>query len=258
MESPLIIQYKKIDYNQSLYEDDVLNEKDEKNIDYISKLLISDSAFIEEKASIYRNLSSALSSLMLKDNDSIKEYFDNNRIFFEKETETNLFNLNYKVSIDSTDITDVNKANAVFDAMLTKRTPMFTWLLCHTDFDDGMSNGLIEEVESYIKRNKYVTITWLHSIYSQNQQNQNILAGLLRIIGMTIKTEDSDKLLTMVISGLTANSSKTQEAALMVIEEWRTKNCWDALKNRTFNSQWISNYAKIVEQELKKEIVNGN
>ena len=176
----------------------------------------------------------------------------------QKEVITSKHNLANKISIDSTDIDDINKANSVFDSMLRKRTPMFIWTLCHTDFEDGVSNCIIDEVESYLKKNKYVTITWLHSLYAQNQKNQDILAGLLRIIGMTIKTEDSDKLLTMVIAGLTEPCSKTQEAALMVIEEWRTKNCLEALKNRSFNTQWISNYAKIVERELINELEDGN
>ena len=72
---------------------------------------------------------------------------------------------------------------------------------------------------------------------------------------MSVDVSYSDTLLPMVIAGLNAPSSKTQEAALMVIEEWRTKQCLDALKtylNRS--SRLIERYAKVVETELEEEL----
>ena len=258
-----IFTSKIIDDNQSSYQDELLNQylnisNDILNIvntNELSELLKYNSFLVKEKQSSNYNLSSFFTSL--DSEDSIEENIIDKSIS-QKEVITSKHNLANKISIDSTDIDDINKANSVFDSMLRKRSPMFIWTLCHTDFEDGVSNCIIDEVESSLKKNKYVTITWLHSLYAQNQKNQDILAGLLRIIGMTIKTEDSDKLLTMVIAGLTEPCSKTQEAALMVIEEWRTKNCLEALKNRSFNTQWISNYAKIVERELINELEDGN
>ena len=47
---------------------------------------------------------------------------------------------------------------------------------------------------------------------------------------MTVEKEDTDMLLTMVKAGLSDSHSKTQEAALMVIEQWRTRNCLIAIE----------------------------
>lgn len=155
---------------------------------------------------------------------------------------------------DSTSTHDINAANSVFEKMLNQRTPAFLWSILHVNFEDGMSNNVIEEVEHYLNENEYVTILWLHSIFSQNQQDQNVLEALLRIISVTIKSEKSDKLMTMVIAGLNQPSSKTQEAALEVIEEWRTKQCLSALYNLQSNSCWIEDYAMKVKNELEEEL----
>lgn len=161
-----------------------------------------------------------------------------------------------RTSKDSTSSADMNRINEEFRVSLFKRTQTFIWTLKHTDFEDGIENDIIKEIEGYIKMNKFVTYLWLHSIYAKNQKDTDILAGLLRIIGMTVEKEDIDMLLTMVKAGLSDSQSKTQEAALMVIEQWRTQNCLTALETApNFSSSWISDYAEQIKLELKKELL---
>lgn len=176
----------------------------------------------------------------------------------EESVESQSDKIIYKYNGESTDTDDINAANAVFDRILRQRTPMFVWSLEHTDFEDGMSNSLTDEVEQYLAYNKYVTIIWLHTIFSKNQENQDVLAALLRIIAMTVNVDDSDKLMTLVIAGLNHPSSKTQEAAIAVIEEWRTKNCLDALRNFKRHTVWIGKYADVVERELEEELCSSD
>lgn len=71
---------------------------------------------------------------------------------------------------------------------------------------------------------------------------------------MVVEQENSDMLLPIVIAGLANINSKTQEAALMVIEQWRTKNCLDALQTTNFSSVWLKEYAKQIEAELIEEL----
>lgn len=158
------------------------------------------------------------------------------------------------VSTDSTNSIDINYINEDFYKFLDKHTAVFIWTLKHTDFEDGIENAPIKEVKNYIRKNRFVTFSWLHSIYSNNQKDSDIISALLRIIGMTVDNEDYDKLLPLVKAGLLDNSSKAQEAALMVIEQWRSKNCLDAIQTAQFKSQWIREYAKQIELELKKEL----
>lgn len=160
-----------------------------------------------------------------------------------------------RTSKDSTNSADMNRVNEEFHSSLSKRTQTFVWTLKHTDFEDGLENDITKEVEGYIKKNKFVTYVWLHSIYSNNQENADILAGLLRVIGMTVEKDDTDMLLTMVKAGLSDPQSKTQEAALMVIEQWRTPNCLTAIETApTFTSSWIRDYAEQIKSELKEEL----
>ena len=160
-----------------------------------------------------------------------------------------------RASKDSTNSTDINQINRAFFLSLSKRTQTFVWLLEHTDFEDGIENDVTKEVHGYIKKNEFVTYAWLNSIFANYQDNADVLAGLLRVVGMTVSIEDTDMLLPMVKAGLSAPQSKAQEAALMVIEEWRTSNCLTALETApTFTSSWIRDYAEQIKSELVEEI----
>lgn len=97
--------------------------------------------------------------------------------------------------------------------------------------------------------------SWLSTIYSSYQKDAVVLAGLLRIIELTIRNEDVDILLPIVKAGLADKSSMVQEAAIMVIEQWRTKNCLEALETSTFHSKMIEVYANQIIEELKEELL---
>ena len=145
-------------------------------------------------------------------------------------------------SLESTDSNDIERQNRKIFAQLQKYTPTFVRILKRTDFEDGMTNYVSDVVEDFIKSNSFVTYSWLSTIYSNYQKDAVILAGLLRIIELTIRNEDVDILLPIVKTGLADKSSMVQEAAIMVIEQWRTKNCLDALETATFHSKMIEQY----------------
>ena len=71
---------------------------------------------------------------------------------------------------------------------------------------------------------------------------------------MVTEKGDETMLLPIVIAGLRSGISSEQEAALMVIEEWRTKECFAALKSVAFQSDWIADYAQMVKSELEEEL----
>lgn len=162
---------------------------------------------------------------------------------------------NESVSAVSTSSDNINILNREFFAQLDAKSSYFISKLKRTDFENGMENEIVEEVEGYMHENLYVTISWLHKLYSNYQKDADVLAGLLRIIGMTMAEEYMDCLLTMVKAGLADGQSKTQEAAILVIEQWRTKNCLNALETTTrFSSPWIRQYANKVRMELEEEL----
>ena len=71
----------------------------------------------------------------------------------------------------------------------------------------------------------------------------------------TTEKGDENILLPMVLASLRSDNSAEQEAAIMVIEEWRTKECLDAISNvPRFSSDIIADYAKMVTDELKQEL----
>lgn len=158
-------------------------------------------------------------------------------------------------SFESTDSNDIEMQNRKVFAQLQKYTLTFVRILKRTDFEDGMTNYVSDVVEDFIKSNSFVTYSWLSTIYSNYQKDAVVLAGLLRIIELTIRNEDVDILLPIVKTGLADKSSMVQEAAIMVIEQWRTKNCLDALETATFHSKMIEVYANQIIEELKEELL---
>lgn len=158
-------------------------------------------------------------------------------------------------SFESTDSNDIEMQNRKVFAQLQKYTLTFVRILKRTDFEDGMTNYVSDVVEDFIKSNSFVTFSWLSTIYSNYQKDAVVLAGLLRIIELTIRNEDVDMLLPIVKAGLADKSSMVQEAAIMVIEQWRTKNCLDALETATFHSKMIELYANQIIEELKEELL---
>lgn len=158
-------------------------------------------------------------------------------------------------SFESTDSNDIEMQNRKVFAQLQKYTLTFVRILKRTDFEDGMTNYVSDVVEDFIKSNSFVTYSWLFTIYSNYQKDVVVLAGLLRIIELTIRNEDVDMLLPIVKAGLADKSSMVQEAAIMVIEQWRTKNCLDALETATFHSKMIELYANQIIEELKEELL---
>lgn len=161
-------------------------------------------------------------------------------------------------SPDSTNTIDINSVNRAYRNQLSEETETFVEDLIRMDFEDGMENFLTDEVKGYIQENALATYSWLNHIYSSNQKNEDVVAGLLRIIAMDVEEEDYDDLLPIVKAGLCDLGVKAQEAAVMVIEKWRTKNCLDALQTANIQSLWIRSYAKKVELELIKELSHAN
>ncbi len=193
------------------------------------------------------DFSSILSSIQLSIPTLKEKYLDT-----QTEQPTDI------VSPDSTNTVDINAVNRAYKTRLAEETDVFVQTLLRTDFEDGMENDLTEEVKGYIQDNALATYSWLAHIYSNNQKNENVIAGLLRIIAMDVEEEDYDDLLPIVKAGLSDYGSSAQEAAVMVIEKWRTKNCLDALQTAPIQTPWIRSYAKRVEKELIKELEHAS
>lgn len=156
----------------------------------------------------------------------------------------------------STSPTNINKQNKEFYNALKRITPSFVDSMKLQEFEDGEGNEITRQVEGFIKENSFVTYNWFSYIFSSFQNDPSVITPLLRIICMTVADGEEDCLIPIVIAGLSNPSSDSQEAAIMVIENWRTKNCYDALVNAIpyFNSEWMKSYGTAVLEELRKEL----
>lgn len=155
---------------------------------------------------------------------------------------------------ENTRADDINIANEQFCQYLESQTDGFISTLIWTDFEDGMENEITRQVGEYMERNRYVTFCWLNRIFNSNREKPTITSALLRTLAMVVNSSDANIMLSMVAAGVASVHSEDQEAAIMVIEKWRTKECLDAMLNTTYGSDWVREYALQVIAELKEEL----
>ena len=154
----------------------------------------------------------------------------------------------------STRSVDINRVNQEDLEYFRSRSNEIINALKFADFEDGMDNDVTELIKSFAKRNKSATYNWLNDLFGRNHQDIAFVEALLRTLAMVTEKGDETMLLAIVIAGLKSEVSSEQEAAIMVIEEWRTKECYDALKTTNFKSDWIADYAQMVKNELEEEL----
>lgn len=130
----------------------------------------------------------------------------------------------------------------------------FYYTLRHVVFEDGCDNDATALFDSMITRNKYVAISWLQNFWCEHQGDSVIFEGIIRLIGRVSDKGFWKMLFSIVRSGFTDKDPKVQEAAIMVAESWRTKNCLDALKNTQYSTPWIQDYATQIIAELTEEL----
>lgn len=160
--------------------------------------------------------------------------------------------VSYNTSAD-----DVNKANQEYLDYLRTRTEEVASAIVHTDFEDGMDNDVTLLVKDFARTNKSATFNWLDELYSKNLNKSVIVEGILRTLAMITEKGDENILLPIVVAGLRSEVSAEQEAAIMVIEEWRTKECLEAIRSvHRFASDMIEDYAKMVAEELVEELAS--
>ena len=155
----------------------------------------------------------------------------------------------------STGSVDINKENQEYLDFLRTRTDEIANAIMRTEFEDGMDNDITLLIKSYARSNKSATYNWLDELYSKNVNRPSVLQGILRTLAMITEKGDENILLPMVLASLRSDNSAEQEAAIMVIEEWRTRECLAAISNvPRFSSEIIADYAKMVTEELKHEL----
>ena len=162
-----------------------------------------------------------------------------------------------KDAVSATETTreyDVNRVNEQFRKYLERQTKDFIRTLTWVDFEDGVENDATRQVSQYMFQNRYVTYCWLNQIFNDNRTRPHITSSILRTLAMVVNRNDADIMLSIVTSGISSQHSEDQEAALMVIEKWRTKECLDAMLNTTYGSDWVKEYAMQIAAELKEEL----
>ena len=150
---------------------------------------------------------------------------------------------------------DVNKENREYLDYLRSRSYEVSNIIARTEFEDGMDNDITRLIRSFTKKNKSATYNWIDELFSMNLSRPKVVEGLLRTISMITEKGDENILLPIVVAGLRSENAAEQESAIMVIEEWRTRECLEALRSVTnYPSDIIASYANKVMKELEEEL----
>lgn len=87
---------------------------------------------------------------------------------------------------------------------------------------------------------------------------KELLFGILRIVAYLNDKEYfgyiQENLSNLVLLGLKEDDTSIQDAALMVIENWRDKKSFDMLNSVDFSQSILKNYAEKLKSELQTEL----
>lgn len=167
---------------------------------------------------------------------------------------------------NSTSTSDINKQNVVDLNKLDKQTEMFINLLIHSDFEDGYTNYAIDFVSDKMKSNAFAVCIWLNKIYMQYTSNKNldenniVVTGILRIVAYLNQTKEFADILpsfyAMIRASVLSSDISEQEAALMVIENWRNKESLAILDESVdhIKDHSLKKYAMKLQTEISKEL----
>lgn len=158
----------------------------------------------------------------------------------------------------TTDSEDYNKANSEYLKALNEFTPEFVKMIHFTTFEEGMPNRCSEQVDRFLKKNRITTYVWLAQVFSRYYDNPEVVAGILFTIALVDIPKEDSSLMPIVIAGLAHNNAASQEAALSVIEKWRSSECLKALQNVSIELPLIKEYAEELKAELEEEISDVN
>ena len=141
-----------------------------------------------------------------------------------------------------------------FCKYLKDRSSGFKSLIKHTDFEDGMTNDVTEEVRTYIKQYKYSTISWLIKLYTDSLDDDCLKSGILRIIGKCVPRKNLYLFQSVIKDAMDSGQSGMQEAAIMIMETIRLKWCYDLIVKTYYPSNCVRDYALKIGSEIGNEL----
>ena len=159
---------------------------------------------------------------------------------------------------ESTDQSSINSQNDRYLKFLRSKESYFVTLLHRCDFEDGITNDAIEFARQNFNTNKSVTCNWFNEVYGRQLSDKLVLCGLLGILAYLRIKDYEDTFIPMIVASLNDESTECQEAALMLIEVIRSKECLDAVKSTKFQSAWINEYAESIVKDLIEELGCGD
>lgn len=206
------------------------------------KILNNPSYIISLKSTPISRLEDNFEFLLYADSTGSKNKIDSSENFVEKDIQ------------DSSSNSAQSQWNIQLLDKFNKNNSKFKYILHHTDFEDGYLNEAMEMFDEYYKVDPCISLLWMNGFYTDNIEDKVVLEGLLRILSMLDILSYRKYVIPLVKASFSDIDPAVQEAAIMVAENWRDEMCLTALRQTTFSSSWICDYAKKVIEELSDEL----
>lgn len=155
------------------------------------------------------------------------------------------------------DSTETEKMNRIFEHylhMFQKNEQNFLFCLTHSSFEDGMYNEAADIIKTYFDLSPYPAISWFATVFNSHIQDPNVSYRLLRCLCNSRYRKYSKNLISFVRGALNDHSVEVQEAAFMVLENWRTQECLDVIEHTGFINPLLETYVMTLKYELKEEL----
>lgn len=130
----------------------------------------------------------------------------------------------------------------------------FVSLMLHDEFEPYVANETIIFFGSICEKyQSLAAIEWLTQIYNKNLNRPTILKAILYIVIYYPEVFESTGL-TIALASISNQSCEVQELSIRVMENYCTRESYDALCSLAKQELWLQSYIDQVKADFKKNL----
>ena len=211
---------------------------------------------------LYRELSEDNLSNMVSENDWFEDYSvysETQSINFQKQTpivtiKSDVPSYSNESIFDFLSKTQNSTENVINNARLSDlkdKTKEFLHLLKEEHFEFGFTSRSEEFIKSYLTINALATRNWINDIFIHNFHDENILIGVLRILGHFEPSQIFPQGQTIALAALNHKTDEVKELGIRAFESWGGEKSRQILKSISVDTPWLKEYVDEIIADLE-------
>ena len=173
-----------------------------------------------------------------------------------EKSKTNISYSSFASITDSSNCTSVeNKLNQQrLKTFREKFEKEFIQYIKEETFEYGIDTQVDKFLRNCLDLNSAITKEWINLIFINNYMNDEIIAGILRVISHFDYNTFAPQGITMALAALSHKNSEIKECGIRALENWGTMECLKTLISAELNESWLIEYAQEVVSDLSSEL----